>query len=146
MTEKRAAERFIYQTLSNDPQLSAIVGTKIARGVLLEGQGTVPYVVFQFLAGVQRNALPATITIMTPILYLVRGTVQGNSAQQAFDIEDRVDAVLIGNNGTVTLSGVTWQVGPWVKETHIEYDEVTPEGTHFIHAGAQYRAWVYRLN
>jgi hypothetical protein len=145
VTEKRAAERFIYQVLSADAPLVAIVGTKIARGLL--PQGTVPpYCLFSFMAGVMRNAIPGTIAVMVPLLYLVKGVTQGNSALQAFDIEDRIDAALGSNNGTVTLSGVTWQVGPWVKETHVEYDEVTPEGTRLVHAGAQYRAWVYRIS
>lgn len=151
MTEKRAAERFIYQALSTDPALVALVGTKIGRGFIPQSTPTTPvappYVIFSLMSAIARNALPATIRIWMNCVFLVKGVVKGDQGiLPAFTVEDRIEALLVGNSGTVTTAGATFQVGPFVKETDIEYDEVTPEGTRFIHSGGTYRAWVYRLN
>jgi hypothetical protein len=99
-----------------------------------------PLVIVALLSALDRNALPATVTIQTEMLYLVMAIHESGSKATADAIADRIDVLLRGYGGTADSGAVN--VGLFYRERPISMTEVTATGQVFRHVGANYRTVV----
>ena len=127
-----AIEEWIYGVLSQDEDLTDIVGTRIFEGAAPKGQDP-PLVLYQQqTAQVVRGLGPDRI--MVKAMYLVNAVVEGKSYSPAIPIAKRIDQLLndiqgaTGTNGTVLAS---------VLEEPFKLGEVD-SGKEFKHLGGSY--------
>lgn len=141
--ELRGVDSFIYSRLTGDAALFAIIGTKVYTRPAPQGT-TVPYVIATFLSSPDRTALGPGIRIMTRPLYLVRCVTTDPNTLVANQIADRIDAALMGADGSVAAEGIF--IGKVQREEPVRYEETTPDSAIiFQHTGGRYRFFVESL-
>lgn len=133
MSETARIRAWIYLTITGDPALAGLIGTKCYHGVAPAGTAF-PYVVFQMLSpGNDLIALGAARIWANP-LYLIKAVTKGSSTGPIEPIDNRIDALLHAKSGTVT-NGVIWEC---VRERPHEQPELT-DGVMYMNLGGEYR-------
>lgn len=135
------AQTFIITKLKADAPLAALVGTRIYSEMAPETTPPVafPYIIVAFQSGMDRNAIPVTARIWLAVRYLVKVITQADSLASANAICDRIDAVLIGQEGPVPAENV--QITKIWRESVEQYIEVEA-GRRLNHVGGSYRTLV----
>lgn len=137
MNEVSRCRRFIYDALTADPDLAALVGTRIYADVAPEPSW--PAVVFGTISpGVDTTANGGTRVLTNP-LFLVRGISEGHGQTTLEQIADRIDAALQAAFGRV---GEDAYVAGIVRESTHDMPEMA-EGKLLRHLGGRYRVHVH---
>jgi hypothetical protein len=117
--ERRATDQFIYSKLRADTALVALIGgepsPRLWSDAVIPQGAVMPFVSFGPLSFLDRNALPATVTIFSMPVYWVRGVVQGRDLTVGYQIQNRIDVALRGQFGNVVIGSETYYVGPWFR-------------------------------
>ena len=135
-TESVAADQWIYNRLSADAELVALVGGRI-RNERPRDDDAFPVVVFQALSpGV--DVLARTTRVMTDMVYQVKVISRVSSYVPLDPIVARIDAALHEQSGSVPGLIV---VGCW-REGVIRYPEIA-DGVEYRHYGGRFRLLVH---
>ena len=137
MIETAVAEQWLYERLTGDSTLMGLLGNDPSRVVgYLAPEGTPePFVVFQHQASSDMMVVNGQ-RIWSNLVYVVKVVDRGESFSQAWDIAQRVDAVLHRASGTVS----TGEVLECVRERLIAY--VEHDGKEmYRHVGGVYRIY-----
>lgn len=130
------ADQWLYNILSGDVQLAALVGVHIY-SYLAPGGVTSPFVTYSFQGGADAIAVGG-YRIMNTGSYQVKGITQSNSMVGPVKaIADRIDALLHRATGVVA-GGI---ILACVRERPIAYME-TSNGLRYNHAGGIYKVQV----
>lgn len=124
-------EAWLYDTLSSDAALTALVGDRVV-GTLAPGDVPTPYVVFFLSSASDVSAVP-TIRIQVDAIYTVKAVGDGAAWGQVRDIAARVDELLHGVNTTTSNGQVSC-----VRQSIVQYAEVN-QGTQYRHLGGLFR-------
>lgn len=131
-------DTFLVGKLRADAALTTFVGTRVFTD--LAPQGTAfPYVTLLFQSAIDRNAIPADRRIFTQVRYLIKAVTQEDGYAVAKQIADRIDRVLIGQEGDVPGEGI--HVGCVYREEAVRYVEID-QGRRINHLGGRYRSQV----
>lgn len=147
--ELQALDKFIWQKLTGDATLVALVGTygtppttapKVFADTALQSVAP-PYVLFTFNSSEDITSLgkPRIRHIVRP-LYLIRVVTKGDDYALAGQVADRIDAVMHGATGTVATP-TALVVQSTGREQLIRYQEA-PGGVRHNHVGGLYRFFV----
>lgn len=141
--------QFIQTRLLADTALVALVGgsgaARIYNGDAIPQGVAFPYVAYSPLSLLNRNALPATVTMFAMPVMWIRTVVSGRDLTQAYSIIRRINAALINQSGNVTVSGETYYLGPWFWRTTRTITE--DEGTlHMTTVGVEMESRVQLLS
>jgi len=113
--------QFIQGKLLGDSALVALVGgasaPRIYNGDAIPQGVTLPYVAHSPLSLLNRNALPATVTMFAMPVWWCRCVISGRDLTQAYAILRRINAALIGQSGNVVIGADTYYLGPWFWRT-----------------------------
>lgn len=148
-SERRAIDRFIVEKLLADTALVALIGGSSAPRLFADSlvpQGAVmPFVSFGPLSVLDRNALPAYVTVFTSVVYWIRAVIEGRDLTVGYQLQDRIDEALRGKFGPVVLGSETYQIGPWFRRA-VRQLPVETEGTkNFTTIGVEVESRVQRL-
>jgi hypothetical protein len=113
--EKRAVDIFIQQKLTADTQLMALAGNHVYNADAVPQGADPPFVSYGSLSFLDRNALPATVTVFSMPVYFVRATIQGRDLTVGYQLQDRIDQALRGQSGNVVIGSETYYIGPWFR-------------------------------
>lgn len=133
MAETARARSWLYQTLTNDAQLSAAIGTRVYNGVAPPGV-QYPFGVLQLLSGGNDYLGLGGIRFWADMLWLIKFVTRGTSTGPLEPLADRADALLHAKSGTVT-NGVIWEC---VRERPFELPTVE-NGVSFVQLGGEWR-------
>lgn len=134
MIEPARALEWIYDTLSDDSALAALVSTRIFDGVAPQGSAY-PFVVFNHQGGSDTRGV-GTFRAFNNSLYQVKAVGKGESYAETTAIADRIDAVLQGAAGNANGGLVLG----CVRETVLMMPEVTA-GISYRSVGLLMRLW-----
>lgn len=129
--ETTAAERWLYETLAGDAELTALVSDRIF-GYIAPIEAVFPLVVFQVQAGADVRGVGPT-RIMSALTMVVRGVDRGQSFVGLEAIADRIDALLQGRSGVGVLGCVRLEP--------LALAEVV-DGIQYRHLGGIYQMYV----
>jgi Protein of unknown function (DUF3168) len=134
--ELPTAERWLYEALSGDSALTALVDDRIFEELGPAGSAY-PFVTIQYLAAEDAVTVGAN-RVWVRAIYRVRATAKTDSFRDAGlrAAADRIDAVLHRGQGEVTGEGGVWAC---VRERPFRLRE-----PGFRHLGAEYRLYVQR--
>lgn len=143
MEFRQPCDHFIQSHLLADTALVALVGgvsaPRIYNADLVPQSAAYPMVTYSPLSLLNRNALPAQVTMFAMPVYWIRAVITGRDLTQAYAIIRRVNAALIGQFGNVTVSGESYYLGPWFWRTTRMLTE--DEGTlHYVTLGGEYES------
>ena len=146
MNEIAALNRLVYDALTSDETLSALVtGAYLRRAP----QGAAyPYALFTPQSAVDINTVSAS-RALTNLVYNVQvvGVNETSADSDAFEAAAaRLDAVLTGAEGVVeadeALGRPAISVSGLHRESSFQYDEPSSQGAPVEHCGGLYRAFV----
>ena len=131
MAEISVAEKWMVGVLGADSTLISAVSDRIYAHVVPEGTAF-PYIFITYQGGsdVLTNG---AYRIMSKLRYVVRAVSNSTSSESARPIADRIDAVLHGKQGTVSL-GVVFSA---VRDQPFFMIEIR-DGMHLRHVGGIY--------
>lgn len=140
MEFSQPCSQFIQTKLLADTALVALVGgasaPRIYNGDVIPQSVAFPYVAHSPLSLLNRNALPAQVTMFALPVWWVRTVISGRDLTQAYAIVRRLNAALVGQFGTVTIGTDTYYLGPWFERTTRTLTE--DEGTlHMVTMGLE---------
>lgn len=143
--ELDAYEQFILNTLRADATLMGLVGSRcfLADGVP-QGSAT-PYIAVGTVSSIDQVALPITVRMYTNPTAYVAVTFSGIGVGAARTIASRIDEVLSGATGTLTLDGISYLVDQVTRNGERRVPANATVGVQFAQRGAEYRSWVFRL-
>jgi hypothetical protein len=153
--ELQACDTFIYGKLAADALLAARVATvqptgpptlRIYKAALVPQAAVTPYVSFGLLSSLDRNALPATVTLFTRPIYFVRAVIQGNNMTDGYFLQDRIDAALRNQFGNVVIGAETYYIGPWFRNALRELPPEFDGSLKFTQVGGEFESRVERLS
>jgi hypothetical protein len=135
--ETSTAETWIYSKLTADAALTALVGSRIYRGVAPEG-AAFPFVVFFLMMGTGFDVMgTGTARYITSGQWVIKAVDRNPSASTASSVADRIDAALHGQSGSAT-GGV---VHACTRDEPLAYVEVA-DGATYQHLGGLYKVFV----
>lgn len=132
MVEVTRVDQWLYETLSGDPTLSALVGGRIY-SYLAPPTAALPFVLFAHQAGRDVRIVGGR-RVLVDMVYQVKAVGSGGSFQPLKSIADRLDALLQGASGSV-VDGVVYMC---VREQPLAYVEVE-KGVEYRHLGGFWR-------
>jgi hypothetical protein len=124
-------DKWIYETLSADTALAALVGTRIG-SELSVAQWSGPYVTFEAQGTRTIRSISGEI-LDTDSLYSVAGVTQGSSFAPTAAIASRIRALLDNRNVTVTGGSITC----FMERENREAESI--EGVPYRYLGGVYR-------
>jgi hypothetical protein len=147
--ERQACDQFIYGKLRSDAALVSLVGgepaPRIYSDLLVPQSAVTPFCSFGALSMIDRNALPATVTIFTMPVYWIRCVITGRDMTPAYSIMKRIDAAIRGQFGNQAVGADTYYLGPWFRRA-IRTLAPEAEGTiNYLTHGAEYESRVQKL-
>lgn len=153
--ERRATDRFIIEKLLADTALKALVTTpattttpetyRVYQDSVVPQSAVMPFVSFGALSFIDRNALPAYISIFSLVVYWVRAVVEGRDLTIGYQLQNRIDEALRGQFGTVVLGSETYYIGPWFRRA-VRQLPVETEGTkNYTTLGVELESRVQKL-
>lgn len=141
MNELRGAKAFLVQTLSADPQLSALVGNRVYADLGEEG-APAPYVLF---SSRPMNDASATggVRIMARAQFVVRAvtinTDTSDGQAEAETIANHIDRLLQGvRNAPVAIGPDNFTILSVVRDQPVDFVE-NSNGRRYNHVGGLYR-------
>lgn len=138
MNESTRIYQWLYTTLSADPALQSLIGTRIFRLKAPELQPG-PFIVYHVVTGLDVSGLGG-VRIMTNTDVVVRAIGLMTQFTQLQAIADRIDAVLHLSVGTA--NGL--RILACTRTDVVDYGE-EDEGVDYHHIGGQYRLLVQPL-
>lgn len=148
--ERRATDRFVTEKLLADTALVALIGGSAAPRLyadsLVPQSAVMPFVSFGPLSFLDRNALPATVTIFSMPVYWVRAVVQGRDLTVGYQLQDRIDEALRGKSGNVSIGAETYYVGPWFRRAVRQLPPETEGTMVYTTIGVELESRVQRLS
>jgi hypothetical protein len=136
--ELSKAQKWIYDTLVNDAETTALIGQRVYHGQARAGT-LYPLIVFSHQGGPDTQGV-CTVRIQANPIFQIKVICDGNPNQQARDVADRIDelfqtAVTQISDGYVFSSR---RIQP------IDYIESKPNGGgHYTHVGGLFRLLIY---
>jgi hypothetical protein len=101
--EAITAERWLYQVLSGDTELTALVSNRVF-GSIAPKDTPFPYVIYQVQAGSDVQGV-GTARIMSDLVVVVKGVDRAQSFASLEAIADRIDVLLQGVHGSGGVLG-----------------------------------------
>lgn len=138
VNEVRGSETYILARLNANATLVGLVGDRIYRGKAPES-ATLPFVLFSFVAGVDRLGADATRVFTRPI-YLVKAVGSGDAPEATADIATEIDKALHKAPASVPVAGL--QVMGCHRLELVNFEEDV-NGVRYYHIGGQYRLFVH---
>lgn len=135
-TETQVAAAWLYDTLSNDSEVTDLVDTRIYQDVAPQGS-TTPYIVYQASGQANDLMVVGQIRVWSDGLWTVKVVDQSNSYASADAVYTKVDLALHRGDGTAT-GGI---VHTATREQTFSYPEID-QGVHYKHIGGVYRIQV----
>lgn len=123
-----ALEKAIYNALTGDAALNAIVGGRIYNS-LAHATATLPLVIFSLASGTEDNVTP---TDSRRLIYAVR------CISESLEEAGRASEAIRGALHRKTLSVDGWTNYWSAQVTDIRYREVDPAGRSYWHAGGEF--------
>lgn len=144
MSEERAAIKHLTDTLKANSAVAALVGTRVYEGAAPQN-AVFPYIVFGMQsAGNDRNQPGGDGRMMSRALWLVKVITQGSpssGSSVADNINDAVDAALVGSTDVVTINAATYTILSICRTGHFRMIEPA-ETVRYHHVGGLYRIQV----
>lgn len=126
-------DEWIYTTLAEDVQLTALVGNHIY-GDLAPQAPTAPLVLFSFLGGADKFVTLSQRS--TNAIYLIRGVAQNSSYSVVETIADRIDVLMrVPNQGSLIRDTLITSV---VREQPHQRKDME-NGVTYVYLGGFYR-------
>lgn len=135
MIEIMRVSEWLYETLSSDATLTALVADRMYDGIAPQA-ATFPYITFNWQGGADVSAVGG-IRIMNNGLWQVKAVVNETSYATILPIADRVDQVLQRASGAVS-DGI---ILACVREQPLALIE-NSNGVQYRHLGGLYRIYV----
>lgn len=129
--ETITVERWLYQVLTGDTELTNLVGDRIY-STIAPLDAAFPYVVYQTQAGSDVQGV-GTARIMSDLSMVVKGVDQGQSFVNLEAIANRIDAVLHGAQGSGGVLGC-------VRVQPLAYVEIV-DSIQYRHLGGIYQIY-----
>jgi len=142
INEGGLAAEFVFEELTGDATLTALVGSRVYRNLAPPG-ATLPYVVWTFVASVDRNAVGSRSIMFTRPILDIKGVVPGTDSAAADAIADAIHGAVNGKQRLDVAVGELVVLG-CRRESLIEFVEMT-EDQQYIHRGGSYRLMVHIL-
>lgn len=133
MAETARIRAFIYTTLTTDPTLQGLIGTRCYHAVAPAG-AQYPFVVFQMLSGGNDLLGVGTTRIWSAPLFIIKAVCKGTSTGPVEPVANRIDQLLHAKSGTVT-NGVIWEC---VRERPFDLPTVE-DGVSYQQLGGEFR-------
>jgi uncharacterized protein DUF3168 len=133
---------FLFEQLTGHAPLTALVGDRVYRDLAPPG-AVLPYVIFGFVVGVDRNAMGSRSIMFTRPIYDIKGVVQGTDSAAADAIADAVHGAVNGKQRLDVAVGELVVLGVR-RESLIEFIELRDDMT-YIHRGGTYRTFAHIL-
>ncbi len=127
--ETAAAERWLYETLSDDSILETWIGGRVFAGDLPQ-RTAYPGVLFRLERGLPDTRAVGGGRVMSRLRYSVRAIARGTDFSVLEPIARRVDTLLDGQGEAPVLD--------CARERPLERIETTAEGLSFAHLGGLY--------
>lgn len=140
INEGGLAAEFLFEQLTGDATLAGLVGDRVYRNLAPPG-ATLPYVVFGFVAGLDRNAVGSRSIMFTRPFYDIKGVVAGTDSAAADAIADAIHAAVNGKQRLDVAAGELVVLG-CRRESLVEFVEMT-EDQQYIHRGGSYRLFCH---
>ena len=132
----KAIDDKVYEILSDDNDLAAIVGTEIYRERSVPQEAAFPRVHYGQVAGTPQYTLKERNH--TRVVYQVKGVDSGFSSEAVNSINDRIDALLtLAPDGSVIQLGDGTEV--FYSRRRVDVEELEMDGDQrYQHLGGQY--------
>lgn len=108
LNEITRTEVWLYQTLSTNAAITAIVGARIYAGVMPPEVDDYPALVFQWISGLDDLHTMDRTRSWGASRYLVKGITEGRSALPLQSLMDLVDRALERATGSATDAAITY--------------------------------------
>jgi len=118
---------------------------RIFQDSVIPQSAVMPFVSFGALSFIDRNALPATVTIFSMPVYWVRAVVQGRDLTVGYQLQNRIDEALRGKSGNVVIGSETYYVGPWFRRAVRQLPPETEGTMVYTTIGVEMESRVQRL-
>lgn len=142
MNELPHAFRAIYNQLSEDTALTALVGSRIFYGSAKEG-AEYPCVVFQHISGLDSVTQGGQIRFATRPIFLIKAIGKGDSPLLPARVANAVDKAIETIDRQETIDGDTVTVQGCVRQEPFSLpDRNRDSGIMYQHVGAYYQFWV----
>lgn len=134
--ETSVIDTFLYTTLTNDPTITGIIGTRCYAD--FAPQGTIfPNIIFQLQAATDLNAVSSQRVYINSV-YVVKAVVETASYGGTIaTLAQRIDALLHRQQKAISNVGYIW----CRREQPFRLAEVTDGGKQYRHMGGIYRIW-----
>lgn len=130
-SEVVSGDEFIFQTLSGDAELGALIPGGVHSEVAPEGTAS-PWIVFQYLGGSDLRGV-GTVRVYASGVWIVKVIGEGQSFADLAEAADRMDTVLHGSFGGVVVA--------CYREQPFRFAEVDGD-RQYRHLGGNYRLLV----
>ena len=132
---------FVYEQLTGDVTLAALVGSRVYRNLAPPG-AALPYVIFGFVASVDRNNVGSRSIMFTRPILDIKGVVAGTDSAAADAIADAIHGAVNGKQRLDVSVGELIILG-CRRENIIEFVELT-EDQQYCHRGGEYRLFCHQ--
>lgn len=133
---------FLFQQLTGHEPLADLVGARVYRDLAPPG-AALPYVIFGFVAGVDRNAMGSRSIMFTRPHFDIKGVVRGTNSADADAIADAIHGAVNGKQRLDVAVGELVVLGVR-RESLIEFPELLDD-VQYLHRGGTYRCFVHIL-
>jgi hypothetical protein len=133
---------FLFEQLTGHGPLVALVGDRVYRDLAPPG-AVLPYVVFSFVAGVDRNAVGSRSIMFTRPIWDIKAIVQGTDGAAADAIADAVHGAVNGKQRLDVADGELVVLGVR-RESLLEFPELRDD-VQYLHRGGTYRVFCHIL-
>lgn len=140
--EIEQAKKWIYDSLSGNSEITAVVSTRIYSDYVPEppANRTYPYVLYNFMGGTDIDGL-GTFRLATQPLFQIREVIEGRPTTAARKVAKRIDDVL--RIAVYQPSGEFYFTARREQPVNrVEYDSAT--GKNYTNLGGLYRLFIGR--
>lgn len=131
---------FLFEELTGHAPLTALVGDRVYRDLAPPG-AALPYAIFSFVAGLDRNAMGSRSIIFTRPFWDIKGVTKGTDSTAADAIADAIHGAVNGKQRLNVADGELIVLG-CRRESLIEFPELT-EDQLYLHRGGEYRVFCH---
>lgn len=139
--EMQGAAKWLFATLSASADLAALVGGRIYDS-LAPQDASLPYVVYNFVAGDAVAASGGAGRILDDSYWVVQGISESGSYTEADSIAKACDGAISGASGTATIGSSTYTVQGVLGGEPVRYVE-SSQGRRICHSGRRYRVLIH---